>query len=298
MKGNLSGNNLKQPGIYWKPLVAVVVWGFSFIATKYALEEIRPETIIFLRQLLGISFLGAIALKQNTGFGVEKKDIKWILLLGLFTSLHLWIQVTGLQYTSASNTGWIIGITPVFMILLGFIIFREKTGARQIAGIAVAFFGLLLLVGKGDFTTIDIIKNKGDLLIITSSLTWAIYSIAAKKAAMSFSPLMATFYLFVIMAIVTAPFALNAAEINAVINLSLKSWLSIFFLGILCSGVGYYLWAQTLKDMSASKAGAFLYLEPFVTFFSAAILLDEQLSLITFISGIIIIAGVILVNRK
>lgn len=297
MNNSFNGTKIK-PGFYLKPLFAVVVWGFSFIAIKYALEEIKPATIVFIRQLLGIAFLGAIAIKQKSGFAIAKKDFRWVLLLGFITSLHLWIQVTGLQYTSASNTGWIIGITPVFMTIAGFLFFKERAGVSQIAGITLSFFGLLLLVGKGDFSTIDIIKNKGDLLIITSSLTWAIYSITAKKAAMSFSPLMATFYLFVVMALVTAPFTLNAEDINRVLNLSSKAWLSILFLGIFCSGVGYYIWAQTLKEMSASQAGAFLYLEPFVTFFSAALLLDEHLSLITFISGIIIIAGVILVNRK
>jgi drug/metabolite transporter (DMT)-like permease len=55
----------------------------------------------------------------------------------------LWIQVTGLKYTTASNTGWIIGITPVFMALLGYLFFREKLRIINIAGIAIAFFGLL-----------------------------------------------------------------------------------------------------------------------------------------------------------
>lgn len=291
-------NNLSFIRSYWKPLIAVIVWGFSFIVTKYALDEIKPVTIIFLRQLLGIMFLTAIAIKQKSSFAVSRKDFSWILLLGLITSLHLWIQVTGLQYTSASNTGWIIGITPVFMIILGFIFFKERAGLQQALGILVSFSGLLLLVSKGDFTKIDLIQNKGDLLIITSSFTWAVYSITSKKATLNYSPLMATLYLFVIMAIVTAPFTLNSYDISAVLSLSARGWLSILFLGVLCSGVGYYLWAQTLNEMSASRAGAFLYIEPFVTFFSAAVFLNEHLNLITFFSGIIIIAGVILVNRK
>lgn len=283
---------------YRKPLIAVVVWGFSIIATKYALSEVRPVTIIFLRQLLGISFLALIVLKEKKSFSINRSGALWVLLLGLLTSLHLWIQVTGLQYTSASNTGWIVGFTPVFMAILGAIFFKEKIGIQQIAGIAVSFFGLMLLVGKGDFSRIDLIQNKGDLLVITSSFTWSVYSIVSKKAAIGFSPLLSTLYLFVIMAIVTAPFTLNKNDLNAVINLSLYGWLSIIFLGIFCSGVGYYLWAQTLNEMSAAKAGAFLYVEPVITFIFAAVLLNDNITVITFLSGIIIIAGVILVNRK
>ena len=58
------------------------------------------------------------------------------------------------------------------------------------------------------------------------------------------------------------------------------------------------MWAQTLNEMSAAKAGAFLYVEPVITFIFAAVLLNDNITVITFLSGIIIIAGVILVNRK
>lgn len=284
--------------LYWKPLVAVLVWGFSFIATKYALAEVRPVSIVFLRQLFGISFLLIIAYRQRMSFTVKLRDHSWILLLGALTTLHLWIQVTGLQWTSASNTGWIIGITPVLMAILSLIFFKEKITFQQIAGIVISFFGLLLLIGKGDLRNIDLIKNKGDVLIIASSFTWAVYSIVNKKATIKCSPLTTTLYLLIIMAVVTAPFTLNSEDINKIINLSFNGWLAIIFLGIFCSGVGYYLWARTLSEMSASRAGAFLYLEPFVTFFFATVVLNEHVTLIMFLSGIIIIAGVILVNRK
>ena len=72
------------------------------------------------------------------------------------------------------------------MAILGAIFFKEKIGIQQIAGIAVSFFGLMLLVGKGDFSRIDLIQNKGDLLVITSSFTWSVYSIVSKKAAIGF----------------------------------------------------------------------------------------------------------------
>jgi drug/metabolite transporter (DMT)-like permease len=283
---------------YWKPLFAVFVWGLSFAATKSLLSEIKPVTIIFLRQLFGITFLAIIALKQKQSFAIDRRSGRWVILLGVITSLHLWIQITGLSYTSVSNTGWIVGVTPVCMLILGFFFFKEKIAAQQIFGIIVSFFGLFLLVSKGDVSKVDLIQNKGDLLVIASSFTWAVYSIVSKKATLNYSPLMTTLYLFAIMALVTSPFTLNAHEIHAVFNLSYNGWIAILFLGILCSGAGYYFWAQMLNEMSASKAGAFLYIEPFVTFFSAAILTSESISLITFTSGIIIITGVVLVNRK
>ena len=263
--------NQLQTTKLWKPLFAVLVWGLSFIATKSALMEVKPEVIVFLRQLLGILFLAAV---------------------------HLWIQVTGLQWTTASHTGWIIGITPVFMAILGIIFFKEKISLPQTLGIIVAFLGLVLLVSKGDITSLDFIKNKGDLLIISSSITWSFYSMVNKKVTFNLSPVLTTFYLFLIVAVIIAPFTINQNNISDVFRLSISGWGSILFLGIFCSGIAYTLWAQALNEMSASKVGAFLYIEPFVTFFGAWLLLNEQITVLTLLSGLIIIGGVVLVNRK
>ncbi|MBA4407076.1 EamA/RhaT family transporter [bacterium] len=282
----------------WKLLFAVTVWGLSFIATKNALVEVRPVVIVFLRQLLGILFLIFVLIKQKKNFAVNLRQEKWIFALAAIACFHLWIQVTGLQWTTASHTGWIIGITPVFMVIMGLVFFKEKITSTQTIGIIVSFMGLLFLVSKGDFSSLDFIKEKGDLLIITSSITWSGYSIASKKATLTLSPVQTTFYLFVIVSIIIAPFTINRQNISDVANLSASGWGSILFLGILCSGVAYTLWAQALSEMDASRVGAFLYIEPFVTFFGSWLLLNEQITVIMLLSGLIIIGGVVLVNRK
>lgn len=119
------------PHSFWKPLTAVTAWGLSFIATKHVLGELEPLVIILLRQLIGSSLLLMIAFKTNKDFRIGKKDFRGIVLLSLIAAFHLAIQVTGLQYTSALNTGWIIGITPVFMALLGLLFFKEKITMPQ-----------------------------------------------------------------------------------------------------------------------------------------------------------------------
>ncbi len=288
-------NNLN---IYLKPLFAVIVWGISFIATKYVLAELNPTAIVFVRQLLGIGTLLIIIFYQKESLKITFQSFKWILVLSLTACFHLWIQITGLQFTSASNTGWIIGITPVFMVLLAFIFYKEKLTKQQLVGITISFLGLLLLVSKGNISSLDLVKNKGDLLIISSSFTWSLYSMASKKATLSSSPVITTFYLFLFVALLISPFTLNRQNLDSIITLSLQSWMWLLFLGVLCSGVAYALWARALQQMDTSRVGAFLYIEPFVTFIGAWFILNEQLTVITFVSGLIIIGGVIVVNRN
>lgn len=278
-------------------LLAVVFWGTSFVATKTVLIEIKPVTVIILRLILASILLTIIALSTKRSFSVNLKSHGWILILALIATFHLWIQVTGLQYTTASNTGWIIGTAPIFMAILGLIFYKEKVIFLQLAGILIAMFGLLLLIGKGKILNVDLIENKGDLLVLGSAFTWGVYSMVNKKISLTYSPLMTILYLFLMMAIIIIPFNLNSETFNSVINLSYIGWTSILFLGLFCSGIAYVIWAQALRDMESAKVGAFLYFEPFVTVIAAWALLSESITLIMILSGLLITFGVFIVNK-
>ncbi|MDH7604299.1 MAG: DMT family transporter [Melioribacter sp.] len=281
-----------------KPLTSVVIWGGSFIATKFLLEYLEPLLIVLVRQILAVLFLTIIALKQKKSFAINLHDHTYIFILALIAAFHLWIQLNGLKHTTASNTGWIIGITPVFMTMLGIIFFKEKITFTQLIGIFISFVGLILLISKGDISSIDFISNKGDFLILASSFTWSIYSFVNKKISVHYSALMTILYLFLMMSIILLPFTINSKNIDSLFHLSMSGWYALIFLGIFCSGLAYVLWAQAMSEMESSKVGAFLYIEPFVTVFTAWIFLKEEITFLTMFSGIIIIIGVILVNRK
>lgn len=279
-------------------MLAVIFWGTSFIATKVALNELTPKTIISLRLILASSLLLIIALIRKENFSVNRRNHLNIFVLALIAVFHLWIQVTGLKFTTAANTGWIIGTAPIFMAILALIFFREKIAALQIIGIVIAMTGLLLLVGKGDITNIDLIENKGDLLVLASAFTWGVYSMVNKKISLSYPPLMTILYLFIMMAIIIIPFNLNLETIDSVVHLSLISWAAVSFLGLFCSGIAYVIWAYALREMESAKVGAFLYFEPFITVLAAWVFLKETITILMIISGIIITIGVFMVNKK
>ncbi len=278
--------------------LAVVFWGNSFIATKLLLTEIEPVTIIVLRLIIASVVLSAYALVTKKNFSIKLKSHLYILLLAAVASFHLWIQVTGLKFTTASNTGWIIGTAPVFIAVLGIIFFKEKITLIQIFGIALALAGLILLISNGDITNINFISTKGDLLVLASAFTWGVYSTINKKISLSYSPTMTILYLFVFMAIFIVPFNLTQEKIDSIIHLSFTGWLMVSFLGIFCSGVAYSIWSYALRVLDSGKVGAFLYMEPFVTVLAAWIFLSESITLLMIISGLIITFGVVLVNKE
>lgn len=282
---------------YWLPIPAVIFWGVSFIATKYLLDFISPETIISMRLLLAITLLLIIAVYTKRSFNIKLKSHLYILVLAAIGVFHLWIQVTGMKFTTAANTGWIIGTAPVFIAILGFIFFKEKITFINMGGILTAFFGLLLLVGKGNLLNVSFFEHKGDILVLASAFTWGVYSIVNKKISLEYSPLMTILYLFIMMAIIIIPFNLNKAIVESILALPPLGWISILFLGLLCSGVSYVIWAYALRELEAKKVGAYLYFEPLVTVAAAWLLLKEEVTPLMLLSGLIITFGVILVNK-
>lgn len=166
------------------------------------------------------------------------------------------------------------------------------------AGVLIATLGVLLLISKGDFVSLDFLKNIGDYLVLFSSFTWGVYSIVNKKISVTYSPLMTILYLFIFMAVIILPFNINRETIDSIYNLNMTGWISILYLGLLCSGIAYVLWAQSLNRMESTKVGAYLYFEPFVTVIGAWLILNESITTNALLGGIIITAGVVLVNRE
>lgn len=203
-----------------------------------------------------------------------------------------------MQYTSASNTGWIIGIVPVIMAILGFTFFNERMRSIQILGAVIAFSGLLILISNGNIKSINFISNYGDLLVLGSAFTWSIYSFFGRKVTLSYPPSLTILYLFLTMLVILSPVTLSSEFFHRIYLLSVIDWSALIFLGVFCAGIAYVLWAEAMSELPASQVGAFLYIEPFVTVFTAWLLLNENITLLMIASGIVIIIGVIMVNRK
>jgi len=286
---------------YLEALFAVIVWGASFVATKVALQDISPVTIVWLRFLMGVAILGmAVALRKQFALP-DKKEWGYFALLGfLGITFHQWLQSNGLQTSEAGTTAWIVATTPVFMALLGRVLLKETLGWAKILGILLAFMGVLVVVSKGDPASISIGKfgAPGDALILVSAVNWAVFSALSRRGLKSHPASLMMFYvmgfgwLFTTLLFVTTG---GFAEIRA---LTFSGWLGVLFLGIFCSGLAYIAWYDALKALATAQTGVFLYIEPLVAVVVAFFILGEAILPASLIGGVVILLGVWLVNRK
>lgn len=285
---------------YLETLFAVVVWGASFIAIKVALRTISPVTVVWMRFIIGVAVLAFVVSIRGQFSLPSRRDLLYFALLGfLGITWHQWLQSTGLQTSQASTTAWIMAITPVFMALLGWLLLKERINRWQAAGILLAAAGVVLVVTKGDFSSLAMgqFGAPGDLLIMISAPNWALFSILSRGGLKAHPAARMMLYVMGFGLVFTSVLFFTGPGLAELAQLDGEGWGAIVFLGIACTGLAYIAWYDALQALPASQAGVFLNLEPLVAVIVAAVVLDEALLWSGAVGGALILFGVWLVNR-
>jgi drug/metabolite transporter (DMT)-like permease len=280
---------------------AVVTWGGTFVATKIALQDIQPATVVFLRFAMGVAILAAGVQIRGQWQKLDKRDTLSLIGLGfLGISFHQWLQSTGMLTSAASTTAWIVTTSPVFMIILGWIILHERAGWIQIIGTLLAGMGVILVVSKGDLqiSTIGRIATFGDFLILISAINWAVFSVLSRKILNRLPASLMMFYVMLFGFGFSSLVFLFQNGLQDVANLTSKGGIAVLILGVFGSGLAYIAWYDALQNLPANQAGVFLYIEPLVTMLLALIILGESVTWASLLGGAVIITGVWMVNRK
>jgi drug/metabolite transporter (DMT)-like permease len=278
---------------------AVVLWGISFVATKAALRELSPITLIFSRFALGVLVL-VLILTLRRESPVPPRDA-WPMLalmgfVGIF--LHQMIQVHGLVLTTAVRTGWLIALTPIWSALLAALFLGERFGVRKVFGLVLGAGGALLVITRGRLSpdVLALPATRGDLLVVASTFTWTIYTLLGRDTLKRLGSARATTAAMFVGWALMIPFFLREAGWREYPSLSSTALIAVGFLGVGCSGLGYLFWYAALERIDASQVAAFLYIEPLVTLVAAVALLGESVAISTILGGVLVLLGVLIVQ--
>jgi drug/metabolite transporter (DMT)-like permease len=281
-------------------LLAIVLWGISFVATKAALREIPPITLVFTRFGIGTALLVATLAARRRPLVPPRDSWGPLALMGFVgVFVHMLLQSYGIALTSAVNAGWIIGLIPIWSAVIAALFLGERFGPAKLGGLALGFAGAALVVTRGHLAggLLALPQTRGDLLMLVSTLNWALYTALGRGPLRRLGSLRATAgSMFLGWLMLAAPFlwtrgwrdyaALTPAGLGAVL-----------FLGVGASGLGYLFWFGALERIETSRVAAFLYLEPLVTLAAAMLLLREPVGAATLVGGALVLAGVALVQR-
>ncbi len=279
-------------------LFAVVIWGWSFVATKICLGHLSPADLLGLRMLIALPILFVLTKVKRVRWELDASTVRRLALGSLIITAHFLIQITGIKYTTATNTGWIISVTPLVTVVLSYFFLREKIRLAQLIGIVVATVGILLLVSRGKIGNLDWLKSTGDWLVLASAHTWAIYTVATRDLARSRPPLLVTLGVLLPTAVVMLGYMLLFSDWRAFLHLPTDVIAALLVLSVLATALAHWFWQEGVAGLGAARAGIFLYLEPIATTTLAVPLLKEPFGTLSALGGALVLLGVYIAQRQ
>ncbi len=276
---------------YFLLLFSVIIWGWTFVATKICLAFMSPIELVGLRFLIGVPLIFAIIRFNHIPFEFTSGELRAVIIGSIIIAVHFLMQAIAMTYTTATNTSWIIATSPLALAILSVLILKEKVGNHQIAGIIAASFGVILLVSKGEFGSLGWLKSIGDWMILASANTWALYTIVTRDVSRSRNPLLVTLCVFLPVTVLCLLYLGVFYNFRHLSSLPAEPVIALLFLGILGT-VTQWFWQIGVAKLGAARAGTFLYLEPVATTILAVPLLKEPFTVYAAAGGLMVTAGV------
>jgi drug/metabolite transporter (DMT)-like permease len=143
--------------VYISLILAMLFWGYTFVAFKFALESFKPISIIFFRLIISVVFLFILARILGKLQKIRREDYKYFILLSVFEPfLYFLGESFGLTYVSPTIGSVIIALIPLIVPIAAFVLYREKLTLLNWIGLLVSFAGVIAVVKYRPFQKIKL----------------------------------------------------------------------------------------------------------------------------------------------
>ena len=282
-------------------LLAVLIFGVNYVVGRWAVGDVPAYTLGFTRWTVGALVLLPFAWRRIAA------DRAWlganwrlVILAGfLMPFMGAGLTYVALIHTEAINGGVLQTSLPVFIVILSWLVLRERTTASQWLGTCVAITGVLYIVSRGHVEVLlGMNFNLGDGILIACNLGLAGYAVTVRRMAPGYHPLTLLTVVCAVGAAVHAPFFAVEMISGEPLRASLPGVVSLVFVAIFPSVVAIMGWNRALRTLGAPRTGFYMYLVPVIAAVVAVPLLGEEVGFYHLIGGVLIVAGVSVSTRR
>lgn len=286
---------------YLFALAAIFFWSFNLIIASYFATSLTPWEIAFGRWFVACLILVPMAwkgLKKNRKLLVQNLElIFWLAITGIVLDNTL-IYYAG-ETASAINMGLLDVTGPIFLVVMSWTILKSPITFRQVTGLLIAIFGVLIIILQGNLTELAKVKFvAGDFWMLLNTFCFAVYSFLQVKRPPEISQptmLAATAVLGVILIF---PIMLFTVDETQFFNLKPIDFEVMIYLGIFNSVLSYLAWNSALARIGNIKTSIIYYLLPLFSGIEAYFILGEKIYSSDIIGGILIIGGIMVVTLR
>lgn len=281
-------------------LTLYFVWGSTYIGIKVSVESMPAFIMASGRFLLaGLLLLGWSVIRDGrAALRMNRLELRDSFVVGaLLLGGGMGMVALGEQTVPSGITALLIALMPLWVAVLGRVVFGERTSRLVVVGIVIGLVGVVILVapaGSGGLT----IAAGGLAAVLVSPISWASGSLySSHRARLPHLPLVATAVQMLCGAVVLAGLGLVTGEFNgfSVAAVTDRSWLAFAYLVTIGSGIGYTTYVWLLRVAPLPKIATYAYVNPIVAFILSAIVLGEELSARTVVAAVVIVAAVALI---
>lgn len=263
-----------------------LIWGGTFVSIKVALDYISPLLLMGIR--FSSAFVFFLILNPVKISSLNRSLLLKGLFLGVLMYLGYGLQTVGLNYTSASRSGFITYFYALLTPLFQYMILKKKPLASNLLGLLIAFTGLTLITGGLGGGTL----NNGDLITLVSAASFSIYIVCLNL----WSPGEDAGALTAVQMLVTAVIAFISSPLleSPFLDSSFILWGNMLYLSLLGSVVAVYVMTRFQNEVTPTRAAILYSMEPVFSVILAVLILREHFSLLQLGGAILIISGVLL----
>jgi drug/metabolite transporter (DMT)-like permease len=281
-------------------VLTAVLWGVIAIVLKVALTDLTPADITWFRFLLAFLALALFYYFRKPGYlRILRRPPLLLIIATICLALNYFGFIKGVQLTTPSVAQVIIQLGPVLLAVSGFAFFHEKVSYRQMAGLLIVLFGLIVFYHEQLHIIVSDkgLWQRGVIWILVAAITWAVYSVLLKIMVLKYPPMQLNLVIFGLPVLLYFPFV----NFSHFVNLDFIGWAILIFLG-LNTLFAYGLLSMAIRYIEANKVSVILILNPILTFVLMAIISNtdatwikhEHYTLLTIFGAFIVLSGAVL----
>ena len=279
--------------------VAQIIYALNYSIAKGLMPDHMGPLAIVLFRVAGAAVLFWITSLFVTTQAVERKDMikmVWLSLFGVVINQIFFIY--GLSLTSPINSSIIMISNPIMVFLFTMVLYKERMSFRKFSGLGLAVIGaLMILLYKDDFKFgSDTIT--GDVMTLINSASWGVFIVLVKPVMEKYNTVTAMRWMFFWGTLFTIPVCLHEGLSTDLAAMTEEAWWALGFVVVATTFFAYLLNIYGLEALSSNTVSAYIYLQPFLASLFAIMIGKDQLTPTKILSGILIILGLYLVNRK
>lgn len=240
-----------------------MLYGASHILAKGVMPSYLTPSVFILFRVFGAAILFWMILSVSRNFKIERKDWMRLVGCGLFgVTVNQLFFFHGLNLSSSVNSGIIMAINPIMVVILSGFALKEKITPIRLTGILIGAAGAVLLTLTGEKTVSE--TSLGDLYLLINSFSYAVYLVLAKPLMKKYSPLLVITWVFTIGLVFLFLYPPVLTEFYATNFNSIPSdvWVKIVYVVVVVTFLTYLLTMFGLKYLSPSVSSSYIYFQP------------------------------------